>query len=200
VLSVAHVAPGGISGGADEESDESLRARLLDRLRKPPRGGSKHDYEVWALEVPGVTRAWCYPLGVGIGTVSLTFVTDNAPGGPIPTQEMVERVRAHIEPLRPATVKEFEVFAPTAFPVDITLTVTPDSEAVRAAVRAELEDLIAREGEPGVVIYRSRITEAVSMAVGERDSTVYQPDADIDVPEGYFPMIGEITFVEPGNV
>jgi len=52
VRSSCPVSAAGITGGADEESDASLRARLLDRLRLPPRGGSKHDWEVWALPVP----------------------------------------------------------------------------------------------------------------------------------------------------
>jgi uncharacterized phage protein gp47/JayE len=194
----AVVSDEGITGGADEESDESLRARLLDRLRNPPRGGAKHDYEAWAMEVPGVTRAWCYPLGLGVGTVSLTFVCDDAVDGPIPSPEMVERVREHIEVLRPASVKEWEVFAPEVLPVDVTLSVTPDTAAVRAAVEAELRDLIAREGEPDSVLLRSHLTEAVSVAAGERDSVVYAPAENVEVPPGYFPVIGTIAFVEPG--
>ena len=184
----------GISGGADEETDESLRDRLIARLRKPPRGGSKSDYEAWALEVPGVTRAWCYPMGLGIGTVSLTFVTDNAVTGPIPTAEMVARVQSHIEPLRPATVKEWLAFAPEPLPITIRLSVTPDTEAVREAVRSELRDLIAREGVPDTVLYRSHINEAISLAPGEVDHTLYEPAANIEVPGGYFPMLQDIIF------
>ena len=197
VQSEGLVGAGGISGGADEETDESLRARLIARLRKPPRGGSKSDYEAWALEVPGVTRAWCYPMGLGIGTVSLTFVTDNAPpetGGPIPTDEMVNRVQAHIEPLRPATVKEWLAFAPDPLPITIRLSVTPDTEAVREAVRAELRDLIAREGVPDTILYRSHINEAISLTPGEVDHILYEPVANIAVPGGYFPMLQNIIF------
>jgi uncharacterized phage protein gp47/JayE len=101
--------PEGITGGVDAEDDEGLRRRFLDRLRQPPRGGSKHDYEAWACEVPGVTRAWCYPMGDGIGTVSLTFATDNAAAGPIPTQDMVQAVRDHIEPNNPAFRARFDL-------------------------------------------------------------------------------------------
>jgi len=186
----------GVTSGADEETDESLRSRLIARLRRPPRGGSKSDYEAWALEVPGVTRAWCYPMGLGIGTVSLAFVTDNAPEGPIPSTEMVARVQAHIETLRPATVKEWLAFAPEPLPIVIRLSVTPDTEAVREAVRVELRDLIVREGESGVELYRSHINEAISLAPGEVDHTLYEPSANIEVPDGYFPMLQDVIFVE----
>lgn len=48
----------GIAGGSDQEDDEALRARILSRMQTPPHGGSAADYVRWALEVPGVTRAW----------------------------------------------------------------------------------------------------------------------------------------------
>jgi uncharacterized phage protein gp47/JayE len=199
VRSVGSVGESALTGGADEESDASLRARLLERLRNPPRGGSKKDWETWAKEVPGVTRAWCYPLGDGIGTVSLTFVCDGLPDL-VPSQEMVDRVRAHIEPLRPATVKEYTIFAPVLYPLDVTLAISPDTQAVREAVLTELDDLLAREGEPGGIIYRSHITEAISLAPGEFDSVVTVPAGNVHVPEGYFPVLGAVTWGEYGDV
>jgi uncharacterized phage protein gp47/JayE len=135
-------------------------------------------------------------MGLGIGTVSLAFVTDDAPEGPIPSAELVARVQEHIEPLRPATVREWLAFAPEPLPVAVRLSVTPDTEAVREAVRAELRDLVAREGAPGAVLYRSHLSEAVSLAVGETDHTLYQPAADIHVPDGHFPILQDIVFEE----
>ena len=197
VVSTATVGEGGISGGADEEDVEGLRRRLLDRLRQPPRGGSKADYEAWALEVPGVTRAWCYPMGQGIGTVSLAFVCDDADTGPIPTTEMVQRVQDHIEPLRPATVKEWLAFAPEVLAINISLSITPDTEATRQAVRAELGDLVAREGVPGATIFLSHIRQAIGLASGIVDYTLLAPTANIEVPDGYFPLLADVVFVEP---
>lgn len=196
VTSEGTVDADGITGGAEEEDDEALRARFIARLREPPRGGSKSDFVSWALEVPGVTRAWCYPLGMGIGTVSLTFVTDDAADGPIPSAEMVARVQAHIEPLRPAALKEWLAFAPEPLPITVRLTVIPDTVAIRAAVRSELADLIAREGEPGVTLYRSHIDEAISLVPGEVDHILHEPEGNIDVPEGYFPLLDAILFEE----
>jgi uncharacterized phage protein gp47/JayE len=189
------VSGAGMSGGAEEEDDDSLRARLLARLRKPARGGAKHDYEFWALEVPGVTRAWCYPLGMGIGTVSLTFVTDNAPGGPIPTQEMVERVQEHIDVLRPVTVKEFQAYAPSILPVTVRVAVTPNTAAVRKAVEAELDDMMHREAKPDTTILLSHFHEAVSLAVGETDHSIFLPSDDIHVPPGAFPILHPVEFI-----
>lgn len=46
------------TGGADIETQESFRARMLLAYQHPPQGGSDTDYEQWALAVPGVTRCW----------------------------------------------------------------------------------------------------------------------------------------------
>lgn len=186
----------GLSGGVDAETDASLRARLLARLRNPPRGGSAADYVQWALSVAGVTRAWCYPLMGGIGTVGLCFVTDDAATGPIPTQEMVERVAAYIETVRPATVEGIDVFGPEPLENVVRLKITPDTEAMRAAVMGELADLWQREGEPGAVIYRSHIAEAVSLTAGEVDNVIIFPAADISVPDGVLPMLAAVEFVD----
>jgi uncharacterized phage protein gp47/JayE len=191
----------GLTGGVDEESDESLRQRLLARLRQPPRGGAKHDYEYWALEVTGVTRAWCYPMGLGIGTVSLMFVTDHADTGPIPTPEMVQRVQEHIEPLRPVTVRDWLAFAPAVLPITISLAVIPNTEAVRESVRKSLSDLIDREGMPDTdhntevwLIYLSHLRQAIMQAPGVLDYTLHDPAANIEVLPGFFPVLDTVVF------
>lgn len=185
----------GLSGGADEESDASLRARLLARLRMPPRGGSAADYVRWALEVPGVTRAWCYPLMSGIGTVGVCVVTDQAVGGPIPSDEVLARVRERIEAVRPATVKEITVFAPEKMEITVRCKIFPASDALRRAVLLALEDLFAREGEPGVIVYRSHISEAVSLTAREVDHEILLPAANVTVPEGVLPLLAAVEFV-----
>lgn len=56
----ATVAEGGISGGTDTESDSALLQRLIERLQKPPAGGSVSDYERQAKLYPGVTDVFVY--------------------------------------------------------------------------------------------------------------------------------------------
>lgn len=76
INSAATVAASGMTGGVDDEGDESYRARILARIQAPPHGGAKSDYEQWALAVAGVTRAWVYPNELGRGTVTVRFVRD----------------------------------------------------------------------------------------------------------------------------
>lgn len=193
VQSAGTVDAGGIAGGVDEEDDESLRARLLRRIQEPPHGGNAADYVAWALEVPGVTRAWVYPLRMGAGTVGVAVAADDAADGPIPGAELVQAVQAHLDAVRPVTAEVF-AFAPAPLPVDVTLRLTPDTEAVRAAVRAELRDLFARESEPGAVLRISHLREAVSLAPGEQDHAVLAPAADVVPATHEMPVPGTITF------
>ena len=182
----------GLSGGADVESDESLRGRLLASLQAPPHGGSAADYVAWALEVPGVTRAWCYPLYLGVGTVGVTFVADDE-AGIVPGEELVNKVQAYIDDRRPVTA-EVTVFAPETLPVNIVLRVSPNSVAVREAVLGELGDLFAREAEPGVTLLLSHIREAVSIAAGESDHVLIEPVANIVPESGVIPVLGAVSF------
>jgi uncharacterized phage protein gp47/JayE len=64
------------TGGADLETNDALRSRMLAAYQAPPQGGDKADYVRWALAVPGVTRAWCAPNGFGAGTVVVYVMLD----------------------------------------------------------------------------------------------------------------------------
>jgi uncharacterized phage protein gp47/JayE len=65
-----------ITGGADLEDDNDYRARVIQVYQNSPQGGAAADYVTWALEVAGVTRAWCQPLYLGAGTVGVYFMMD----------------------------------------------------------------------------------------------------------------------------
>ena len=141
----ATVAAGGLSGGADAESDDALRARLALRLQTPPRGGGDGDYVAWALEVPGVTRAWQFANMYGIGTVGIGFVRDND-DDIIPSDGEVDTVQAYIDSVRPVTA-DAQVYKLTRVDVDVTLSVTPNNSSVRSAIQAELENLFFEKSD-----------------------------------------------------
>ncbi len=212
-----------VDGGTDAEIDEDLRSRILARIHEPPHGGSSTDYAAWALEVSGVARVWVRPLWLGLGTVGVLFVTDNAENGVLPLVQYlragvgvagqslgtldydgsiipdaatVARVQAHIdaEDVRPVTADVY-VVAPTAAYLNPVITgLAPLTEAVKAEVTAELEDLLQREAEPGGTILVSHIREAVSIAVGEWDHTLVWPTEDVTHEKYEIAVLGEITW------
>jgi uncharacterized phage protein gp47/JayE len=192
VSATATVEAPGLVGGVDDEGDDALRARLLLRLRSPIRGGSATDYVSWALEVAEVTRAWVYENWNGLGTVKVLFVMDGR-DDIIPTGDDVTLVDAHIDPLRPVCA-DVTVAAPTADALDLTIHLVPDTADNRAAVIAELADLLSREAEPGGTLLLSHLQEAISIAAGEDDHTLTTPSANVTVSAGHISTLGDITW------
>lgn len=184
-----------LTGGADVESDSDLRGRLHDRIRRPPAGGAKHDYVAWALEQPGVTRAWVFPLHSGVGTVGLTFVMDDR-DDIIPTEADVDAVQSALDEKRPVTA-ELIVFAPAPVELDLDLRIYPDTPEVREAVEEAVRDFIFREAEPGGTLRLSRLGEAISLARDEVRHELTSPDADVKVEDTEISVFGSITWESP---
>jgi uncharacterized phage protein gp47/JayE len=184
-----------ITGGVDQESDDDLRMRVLQRIRQPPMGGDANDYVTWTLSIPGVTRAWSYPLEMGIGTVTVRFMMDDlrADFGGFPQLDDVEVVERYLDTVRPVAIKDFFVVAPLPFPIDITITqLDSDDAATRANIQAELLAMLYLKS-PGETVYRSQIDEAISSAVGE----VYHELEFTTTPmpgNGYLPVLGTIGY------
>lgn len=185
----------GLEAGQDPESDAKLRERLLAHIREPPHGGALHDYEAWALEaLTAATRVWVS--SENPGEVLVLFVKDEDPVSIIPTIGEIQAVQSYIDaPTRRPVTADVTVAAPAEDPIDFTISITPDTAEVRAAVAAELAALLQREGEPAGTIFLSRIREAVSRAAGETDNSVTVPAADHVSPAGEIPTVGAITWV-----
>jgi uncharacterized phage protein gp47/JayE len=83
--------------GADEETDDNLRARFYAQIQSPSTSGNADNYKEWALEVPGVGDAKVFPLWSGAGTVKVLVVDSNmAIDAALPAI-----VAAYIETVRP---------------------------------------------------------------------------------------------------
>jgi uncharacterized phage protein gp47/JayE len=192
VTSAALVGADGISGGADVEDDDRVNGRITKRVQNPPHGGARHDYEIWAEEIPGVTRSWCYGQELGDGYVTVRFVRDDDESI-IPDAGEVDTVKNHIISKAPVTAK-IEVFAPIPDALDFTINLTPNTQAVRDAVLAQLNDLIKRESVPGGKLLISHIREAISLAAGEQNYVMTIPNADIERTVGRMTVMGAITW------
>jgi len=206
IASTVTVGPGGLAGGNDLESIDSLLARLLLRIRETPQGGSQGDYEEWAMAVPGVTRVWVYQWWLGTGTVGITFMMDGR-ANPIPQAADVAAVQAAINAARPVGAPTF-VFAPTGAPFNPTIHLNPTSAAIQAAVEANLASLIANQCTPGGnylvngvptaggLLYYSHINAAISAAAGEIDFTLELPafGCNVQTGPGIITTMGTITW------
>jgi uncharacterized phage protein gp47/JayE len=193
-----------ITGGVDAESDADLRGRILDRIRKPPMGGDADDYVAWALEVPGVTRAWTAPMEMGIGTVTLRFMMDElrATSGGFPNAGDVAAVAEYLEAKRPVTVRDLFVVAPIPEPIDFTLEQLDSDDAgtrfnIEAAVAVMLHDrarpAFALNGvrQPAQTIHREWVSAAISSAAGVETFNLVMTDHAMPSP-GHMGVLGTI--------
>lgn len=192
VNALATIGADGIAGGTDQETVESLRSRVRAAFKNPSKVGNGGDFVEWALEVPGVTRAWALPRWMGPGTFGLAFVRDGE-ADIIPTPAQVAEMQAYLEQRRPVTA-EIYAFAPVPLAINFSIRLTPDSTALRAAVSKNLAGLIADEGGSDSLILRTHIGNVISNTPGETDHLLTLPAADVPVAPNQVAVLGAITW------
>ena len=183
----------------DDETDDSLRSRVIAEKGIGAFGGNVEDYIRMANEVDGVGAVQVYPTWQGGGTVLLSILNNEFKK---PAQTLVDLVQNTIDPdktgaglgLAPIGHK-VTVKAPEEKLLSISfyLTTDPgiDSESVMAAINAAVEKYFdstrrrwaeRREGGYTTWIYRSQITSAIlsvsgvanvnSVKIGNQDEDV----------------------------
>ncbi len=182
--------------GSDQERTSAVRLRLLDRMAEATHGGNNADYVAWAKEVAGVTRVWVTRLELGPGTVAVRFVRDLDGTGAaiIPGGGEVATVQAHLDVQAPAHAT-VTVIAPADAPIAYTIAVVPNTAEVKAAVAAELADLLRRTSSPGSTTLLSAQRTAIGSAAGLTDYTLTTPSADVTHTTNQLPSLGTITWV-----
>ena len=197
VAGVTGVTVVSLEGGTDDETDDELRARILKRIREPPMGGDATDYEQWALAVPGVTRAWCAPQEMGIGTASVRFMMDDlrADNDGFPLPEDIDTVQAYLDSQRPVTVKQCYVLAPLKQPIDFhILNLNPNNEAVKGAIQTSIEQMLYQLAAPGQTIFAAWKYAAVMNSPGVVSFDIETSDDDVMPDGGHMAVLGDIYY------
>lgn len=195
--------------GADLETQDSFRSRVLEAYQKPPQGGAPSDYEQWAKEVPAVTRAWCTPNGFGAGTVVVYVMLDIvraaqngfpqgtngvATGEPRAAAATGDQllVANYIFPLRPATALMY-IVSPTSNPINFTIKGIPAGS--QGFVAPAISGVFLSDGKPGGTVPLAHIWSAIASISGVDDFVITSPVADPTNPAGALPVVGTITFI-----
>jgi uncharacterized phage protein gp47/JayE len=186
-----------LTGGTDTENDDDLRMRVLQRIRQPPHGGAAHDYVRWALAVPGCTRAWCAPLEMGIGTVTVRVLFDvlRADNDGWPRAEDLEAVTEYIDTQRPVAIKDFWVLAPVKQWVDVKIAnLTPNDEDTKAAIEASLKQMFYELAAPGQTIFASWKAAAIMNTPGVVSFDLVGWGDDVMESPGHMGVLGDIVY------
>ncbi|MEM7047820.1 MAG: baseplate J/gp47 family protein [Pseudomonadota bacterium] len=197
IVNKVTIAEPGLIGGTNEESDDSLRARVVNRIQQPPHGGNENDYKTWALEqdahgVP-VTRAWVAAQERGVGTVTVRFMTDGIGNG-IPDAPAVKKVQNYIDRVRPITA-DVALVAPIPKPFNVRLAkLQPDHPEVRAAIEEAVKAMVEREAVPGQALLMSHLREVISTSAGEYDHQVLSPTQITKPARGEIYVFGGVIY------
>ena len=174
-----------VTEGEDQETVEDYRARISEREKTPPQGGSLIDYILWAKEVAGITRAFAWGhrevAAIDPGYISVYPLNDGE-ASRIPSAPKLAEVLAYIDdPTRaPMQVAVINVPAMTEETINITVTaLDPNTAATRNAFAENVEAyLLAREPKQFTdqldvknIISRSGI-ESIYLASGAQSVTL----------------------------
>lgn len=186
-----------LTGGTDEENDDDLRTRVLQRIRQPPMGGATHDYVRWALAFPGVTRAWCAPNEMGVGTVTVRIMMDDlrANNDGFPYQSDCDMVAAYVDTVRPVAVKDFWVLAPIKQIIDVNIgSLVPDTTEVRAAIEVSLEEMLINYAAPGQTIFAAWKATAIMNTANVVSFDLLDWTDDVMASVGCMAALGDIIY------
>ena len=202
VNDICTVDSGGITGGADEETDDELRARLLLRIKNPPAGGSASDYEQAGLAVSGVQNIYVYPNQDGLvatpGYVTVVVLGDSPK---VPGAGILADVQTAVDAIKPVTAT-ITVEPIDDVDVDLTISITPNTADVQAAITANLNSYFNYGVDPGGDILISQIRDAIiaggatdySITAYSVDGTPVSPPADVALSDFEFPIEGTFTY------
>lgn len=199
-----------ITGGTEEETDESLRERIdeIDQSQGESYAGTPADYKRWAKSVAGVGEATIIPAQDDSGLVQIILTDSN--GDPATTTLCEEVYNYIMQPDNPdarrAPIGAFlAVNPPATMTIAVKATVELKSgatiESVKTAYAARLADYLPEAFSDGEIKY-SRVWAALAATAGVNDFTSLQigvnnsgsvtyGTSNIKISENQLPTISE---------
>jgi uncharacterized phage protein gp47/JayE len=193
---------GELGGGTDQETDSSLRARLLDRIQNPIAHFNAAEITAVAKSIPGVTRVFVEEITPDVGSVTIYFMRDND-DDPIPSPSEVTEVKIAIDGIMPANTDTIDVIvaAPAEESTDFTFSaIDPDTSTMKTAIENSLAQFFAERTDVGVDVveeaYNAAIFNTVDLVTGAEltSFTLNTPAADITIASGEIGTLGNVAF------
>lgn len=195
----------GLTGGLDIETDESLRARLLERTANFAAPFTSAGLPIFIKEkVAGVTRIWVQDATPSPGYTTIYFARDN--DGIIPTGQQVTDVKDAIintsTGIKPANMPDSYVVvaAPTALTQNFVFSVlSPNTADMKSAITESLTDFF--KSSAVVIGQEIPLTQINNVIYSTLDSAGNQPTFTLTTPSGaisptasQLPVLGTITY------
>lgn len=200
---------GDLAGGAEQETIDAYRERVIEGLGTDFGMFSADEIQIIAKQITGVTRVWVNEAtlngtnGVYEGQVKIAFMRDQD-SNPFPSAAEVATVKGHIvSQIMPAHTAEEDVMvmSPDELLVPVTFSaLSPDTPTMRQAIKARLnqffDEAIEYETDIPLIDIECAIKDAYSPE--DRSSpvtfTLTSPTGVTTVTSNELPRIGAVTF------
>ena len=190
----ACINPEACAGGGDGETDEALRARVLESFQRLPNGANAAFYQQGALSFDQVAAAAVVSRPRGVGSVDVVPATLAG----LPDEELLERLGRYFEERREIAV-DLRVRAPETVRVDLAVQVEPEEGADPSRVLRQVEErlrgwftgkLLGRD------VLRAQLDSLVFGCEGVRNYAISEPAADVEVSPDVLPVLGALDVEE----
>ena len=153
--------------GTDAETDEELRERFFEIIRRPATSGNIYHYEQWAKEIDGINQARVKPLWNGNGTVKVIVSNNNN----IVEEDIVRKCQEHINKVRPVGA-DVTVITPTKLDITVSANIYIENgfDATQAKIDFETNLREYLKSCTDSVIY-TRIASCLGSVEGIKDYT-----------------------------
>ena len=130
-----------IMNGYDQETDDDLRERYLEKLLHPPKAGNPAHYKLWATEVDGIWNAKVFRTWQGGGTVKVVVIgLDRKSVG----SDLIEKVKKHILEEAPIRYEDLTVESATTKKVKVDVKIKLTQNANLIEIKEEIKDRIEK--------------------------------------------------------
>ena len=182
-------------GGTNRETDEELRERFFEIIRRPATSGNKYHYEQWAKEIDGINQARVKPLWNGPGSVKVIVSNNNE----LVEEDIVLKCQEHIDSVRPIGAN-VTVITPEALDVSITANIYMEEGYSSTVAKIEFEENLRSYliGCEGTIVY-TRIASCLGSVEGIADYTELKINgvmSNISYDDEKLPIIKSITLSE----
>lgn len=183
--------PEAFSGGADAETDEQLRARILASFASLPNGSNKAFYEAETLNTDGVAAVSVLPRNRGLGTVDIIVSSTSG----VPSEALLTSVKNKFAKQREICV-DVAVSAPVTVTVPVTVAISVDDGYVYDTVAANVVSVLGQYFNGtllGKDVLLARLGNVVFGVEGVSNYSISLPTADITIADNQLPIAGTIS-------
>ena len=181
-------------GGADAESDEELRQRVVATYKTLPNGANVAYYQQTVCDIDGVAACVVTPRVKGIGSVGITFSTTEG----IPNDVKIQEVRDLLDSQREICV-DIYVSTPKAVNVDINALVSIEEGYDKAKVIGEVKKAMQEHFSGkllGKTVYLATLTKLVMDVAGVENCVFTSPVGDTVCGESQLPVLNSLNVSE----